>query len=240
MTAMPDLPLPPALALDDEPLSEETLGHLDAAFAIAVAEGVASADLVDWADTTPMPGGPDPIPEEVRRWEITDDGAAQWAMAHCATIDTELAALSDQRDDWQARIDHWYRQRADVVVRRRTFFQAHLVAYAAARRAADPKAPKTLSLPSGRVVSSDQKAKVKVTDDAALAVWLAEHGLMAGPDGADLVLTTTKVYAVPLRKVLQPAGDGLVIVATGEVIALPAGLDVEPEHTTYDIKPVLG
>lgn len=241
-------PMPPELAVDDPPLSDEVLARLDEAFGAAHDDG---ATPVQWdalfrgADPMDDPDAPPAaslVPDEARGWSITDEAAAEWAMRHVAGIDVELRQHVDRRDEWSAKIDRWFDQASGRLLRRRAFFQAHLIDYGARCRAADPKAPKTLTLPSGRITSSDRKAQVKVVDDELLAAWLAERDLLVTPSGEAIVQTTTKVYAVPLRKVLTPAGSGVVIVPTAEVLTpaeIPPGLDVEPEHTTYDVKPDL-
>lgn len=235
-------PIPHELAMDDEPLSTEVLARLDEAFAAATDDGVTelSSVLLDPLTDEGAPAAAHLVPDEIRRWSIDDDGAAEWAMRHVAEIDGELLELTERRDDWQARIDGWFAQRSQTSLRRRAFFQAHLVSYGERRRAANPKGPATLVLPSGRITSRTVKPVVRCVDDETLAAWLAERELLVAPDGADVMKVSTKVYATPLRKVLAPAGDGIVIVPTGEVLKpaeIPAGLVVDPEHTDYDVKP---
>ena len=240
-------PMPPELALDEPPLSDAVLDRLDEAFGEAADDRISDeqwAALYRGADPMEDPEAPAAaalIPEQARGWSITDDGAAEWAMRHVAAIDTEVGELTERRDEWQQRIDAWFAQRSGVLLRRRSFFVAHLVSYGAARRESNPKAPKTLALPSGRITSSDRAAVVKVVSDEALAEWLRERELLVGPDGADVALWTPKVYAAPLRKVLGTNGDAVAIAATGEVLdEIPPGLAIEPAHTVYDVKPTLG
>lgn len=247
MTAPNDFPpIPPELEADDAPLSVDVLERLDAAFGAAENDGTTEAGwtaLFAGADPLENPDAPAAahlLPDEVRRPWLVDDGAAEWAMRHVAQIDVELRALAERRDQWAAKIDRWFDQASGTLLRRRSFMVAHLIGYGAARRAADPKAPKTLSLPSGKITSRDTKPAVRVVDDEALAAWLTERELLTGPDDDPLVKITTKVYVAPLRKILQPAGAGLVIVPTGEPLKpdeFPPGLDVEQGHTTYDVKP---
>lgn len=242
-------PMPPELAIEEAPLSDEVLARLDEAFGAADEDGAGPAQwaaLFAGADPLENPDAPAAahlIPDEARGWSITDDSAAEWAMRHVAQIDTDVQALIARRDEWARRIDGWFDHGSGLLLRRRAFFVAHLIDYGARRRAADPKAAKTLTLPSGRITSRDVKPTVKVVDDEALAAWLRERELLTAPDGTDLVEVKTKVFVVPLRKVIQPAGSGLVVVPTGEVLIgedIPAGLDVEAGRTDYDVKPVLG
>lgn len=242
------IPIPPELE-PDPPLSDEVLERLDEAFAAAYADTGGSPDaiaaIVAGADPLEDEGAPAAarlIPDAYRREWLTDDGAAEWAMRHVAQIDVELRSLAERRDEWADRIDHWFAQASRRLIHRRSMFVAHLLAYGAARREADPKAPKTLNLPSGRITSQDRKPALKVVDDAALAEWLRERELLVAPDGSEIVRTTTKVYVSPLGKVLDvaAAGAALVVVPTAEVIPtteLPPGLAVEPAHTVYDVKP---
>lgn len=241
-------PIPPELD-DDPPLSDRVLESLDTAFQAADHDGASPEQMEAMyrgADPLEEPGIPAAahlIPPEARGFAIHDDGAAEWAMRHVAAIDVELEGLVARRDEWAAKIDRWFAHGSHRLLRRRAFFVAHLIAYGQARRDANPKAPKTLSLPSGRITSQDVAPVVTAVDDEKLAVWLRERELLITPDGDDVVKVTTKVYERPLRKVLQVAGGGaaVVIVPTGEVLptadGLPEGLEVRDGHRTFDVKP---
>lgn len=231
---------------DDAPFSEDALARLDDAFGQAHADG-ATADQwgalyrgADPIEDLDAPAAAHLVPDEIRRWAISDDGAAEWAMSHVAAIDVEVIELTQRRDEWQRRIDAWFTHGSERLLRRRSFFAAHLIDYGARRRDANPKAPKTLSLPSGRITSSDRSATVRVVSDELLADWLRERELLVGPDGAEVALWTPKVYAAPLRKVLATNGEAVTVIATGEKLdEVPPGLSIEPAHTVYDVKPVL-
>lgn len=161
--ALHDLPsdeIPPELALDGpEPF---TLDHLD--------------DVVDLLpEGSPVPEHLCDVLELVDRWTITDDGAAEWAMAHVAAIDANKAALDEQRKAYVERIDRWHRDAVRRLTSRRGYFAGHLERYAAAFRARDPKRNKSLHLPSGTVKSTEAQPKVAVANADRLVQWALDN-----------------------------------------------------------------
>lgn len=172
MTALPDDRIPPDLAVDEEPFTLDRLDvHMDDPVALA---------------------------PEVAAFQIDSDDLAEWAMAHVAEIDAGLRLLEEQTEARLARIRRHSEAASSRLLRRREFFEAHLVAYAREFRSRDPKRNKTLSLPSGRVSSVESQAEVTVRDDEAVAAW-ARSTL---PDDliAQVVKVTTKVLVPQLRK----------------------------------------
>lgn len=186
MTAMPTDTIPPELAIDDEPF---TLEQLDAELHSHGDPDAAAAHTVE-------------------RWTITDAGAAEWAMAHVAAIDANLAELAEQHAAYLERIERWHKAAASKLDQRRGFFAAHLERYAAEHRARDPKRNKTLSLPSGKVSSTETHPKVAIADEATLIAWARDH--MTDEDLAEVVKVTESAKVMELRKrvqiVRQPVG----------------------------------
>lgn len=177
---MTALPIPPELALDAEPFD---LDSLDRALA---------------------------GPEEHRQpWQITDDGAAQWAMAHLADADAQLRTLSQQATDWSRRIAEWFEQRAKPLERRADFFRGHLHRYALARREAGAGA--TLTLPSGKVGTLPGRVRVEVDDALAFREWAK-----ANPNHP-LVRATYDIAKAEAAKALVDK-DGLAVDDQGEVV----------------------
>lgn len=150
MTTTDLLPMPPELAIDEEPFSE--------------------ADLTDHlarpeAETSTLP---------LARWTIEDDGAAEWALRHLAAAQSSLTEVRDQADIWRSQIDRWEDDQAGRHQGRIAFFVGHLEDFARRRRAENPRA-KTLRLPSGEVRSTSHKEAPKIVDPEALAEWAREH-----------------------------------------------------------------
>lgn len=143
---------------------------------------------------------------EVERWEITDDGSAEWAMAHVAAIDANLAELKEQRQAYIARIDRWHTAAVLRLGGRRGFFAGHLERYAAAWRARDPKRNKTLHTASGVVKSTESQPKVAILNEQQLVQWALEN--MSDEDVAAVVKMEPLVSELRKRTkiVLAPIG----------------------------------
>lgn len=192
--ALPDpfaVPLPADLALDDDEapfdldLLDEVLGD------------TMMAQLVE-AGAIPE----DEIPERVqpvRRFQIDDDGLAEWAMRHVAELDQDLAVIAAQDRAWKLRIEEWRARTTRAAEARRRFFTGHLEDYQRRRRHANPKA-KTLSLPSGKVTSTTTGGTAKVVDTEKVVAWFEEKF----PDHfADVVKIEETIKVVEWRKVVR-------------------------------------
>jgi phage host-nuclease inhibitor protein Gam len=220
---MSELPMPPELAAP-EPDADAWVHQLaDQVAAVAAESSVDADDLAAGlaADEWTEDAGASWVPEPARRWTVTDDGTAEWAMRHVAAADAELAALGAQADEWAGRIKAWFDQRARPVLATRGFMAAHLEAYALRRREANPK-HKTLTLPSGVVRTSYVSAKVEVDDDATVAAWAEEHGL------ASVVKVTKKVYVGDLRDEVEVVDWPIGV----KVVAACGCVDLQPDGTT--------
>lgn len=189
--------IPPELALDDQPF---TLDELDQVLHRQQITGdPREADDVDAS--------------EVERWTITDEGSAEWAMAHYAAIQANIKALDEQAEAYVDRITRWHDSAFARLARRRDFFEGRLVAYAAEFRARDPKHNKTLHLPSGQVGSTESRPKAKVDDEAALIEWARQH--LTDEQLAEVVQVTEKAMVSALRKLVtivrRPRGYQVVL-----------------------------
>lgn len=159
---MPEvLPIPPALLVDEEPFDDEEIDELAQAAPGAIAH----------------PDDPflQQVDSPVARWRITDRSSAEWAMAKFATLTVELEGLEEQASEWRQRIDAWFDRASRIVRQRRAFFEAHLGLYALAERARDEKHNKTIALPSGKVGTRHDPARVQIGDKAALVEWAKAH-----------------------------------------------------------------
>lgn len=165
-------PLPAELALDEAPFDVDEFEQLE----------------------------PEQLTDEhpSRRWTITDDGAAEWAMRLLAAKQAEVDELAVKRDDWIDRIVAWFDHGAKGPQRTIAHFEALLERYAAERYEATKAA--TLSLPSGKVSSRKVGGAVDVVDAAAVVEWIRENL----PDQvADLVKDEPTPKIQPLRKLLK-------------------------------------
>jgi len=163
-------------------------------------------------------------------WTITDDNAAEWAMAHVAAAETQMGAVRDQYLLWLDQLTRWSEDATKGPKRTVAFFTAHLQRYAVAARERDPKR-KTLTLPSGAAPTTEHKPSVIIVNDAALIEW-AERTLLPDvddpanvPDGepvtyadAGVVKVTKEARISELRRLVrihetvceECAGDGSV------------------------------
>lgn len=226
MPAVP-LPLPPELASPEPDADAWVPALADALVAMADDAGMdpdaAGAMLAD--DTAE--GNADHaanVPERARRWQVTDDRSAEWAMRHVAQAEAELAQLRAQADEWRQRIDTWFVQRARPLQATVGFMAGHVERYALAKREANPKA-KTLTLPSGVVRTSYVAPKVEVADPDEVVAW-------AKRVGATLVVKTKEEPLVSqLREVAGPGlvwTDAELVLACGCIVAAPTSITGMP------------
>jgi hypothetical protein len=213
---LPDLPLPPELAAEQPPIPDHELATMEAA-AVELAEeaGLDLSEAVGLVNDS----------EGAPRWEITDLGAAEWAMRHVAEAAAQQAALQAQADEWGHRIQQWYHQAAMPLLARRTFFEGHLNRWAIAEREAGHG--KTQTMPSGRVMTREQKPAVEVADEAAVIAWADERGV--GDDVAPA--QPRKVYVNPLRDHVQArpvVTAARVVLSDGEVLYWHADTHEQP------------
>ena len=203
MTAL----LPPDLAVDDEPFSDDDL------------------DRYALGDSLPADAA------FVGQWTVTDDGAAEWAMAKYAVLHAERERLLDQAAAYHARIDLWIEEARRPLDRRLEFFRGALEDYARRRREADPRA-RTLVLPSGRVSSRSVPAKVTVADEAEVLRWARLH--LA--DAEYQAVVRESVRLTDLRRVVRITESDEGTVVRGEDGFPVAGVVVEPEHVSVSVQ----
>lgn len=219
MASVPDpMPIPAELALDQEPFHQAVLDQW-AAYVAADAEDAAldaGALARDVLDTVRDGDG-----DELGRWQITDDGAAEWAMRHVVALNVERSQLAAQADEWVRRIRLWFDQAARPIDAKIGFFTSHLERYALRRRAEDPKV-KTIALPSGRVATRASSPTVAVYDEEQLLAWCKEN--LEPDEAATVIRTTEKVLVAELRHHVV-----LVEVPTSVVVS-PCGCITRPIH----------
>jgi phage host-nuclease inhibitor protein Gam len=146
MSALPEDLLPPDLALDEPPLTDDEV------------EGFIEAAAVKEDDDPNLP-----------RWRIEDDGAAEWAMRKLARELQARGPIVDQAEAWTSRIEEWLKATLAPFDRRIRWWEGHLTDYARRQREAGRK---TVSLPSGKVSTRPVPASVKVADEAQVLAGL--------------------------------------------------------------------
>lgn len=194
MAALDPMPLPTELAAP-QPGDDAWLAQVvDYATNLADELGLDGAEAGTQLAEAAAAGEADySMPERARRWTVTDNGSAEWALRHVAVADDELRTLRAQTVEWASRIGTWFDQAAKPLLATKGFMEAHLERYALQRREANPKA-KTLSLPAGKVQTSYTAAKVEIADDDAVVAWAEQVGL------ADEVLRVKKEPKVSLLR----------------------------------------
>lgn len=222
-------------------------GLIDYADEIATAAEVDLLDVMDDLVATALTedghGWPLRAPQQAKAWRIHDDGAAEWAMAHVARADDELAQLKAQAAEWTieaedrlARIRQWFDHRAARHLATRLFMEAHLRRYALERRAEDPKHAKTLVLPSGAVRTVEHQPKAAVADEDAVVTWVC-HQWADEPEVADVVAPPQprKLYVQRLRdhtEVVEVIDHAQLLLADGELIEWLHDRPVGAGHTS--------
>lgn len=225
----------------------ESNPEAEAAFRAALADADdAAVDIVALVD-------------EPGRWHITSLGEAEWAMAHVAAATDQIAAVDEQRQLWQAKLDEWFRDATREPQRSIEFFEGHLERWGVTQRTDKVK---TVKLASGDIATSRPTApKIVLDDEAAFIDWalatvaVAANGEPLGTteEGpmtyADLgcVKITYKAMVSVVRDLLDvverhvetdagtaPYTEHVVLTVTGEVVD---GLGVELPETTAKVKP---
>lgn len=212
--------IPPDLALERAPFDLETLDR--------------AVDELEHGDGTV--DVPESATGMVRRWEIADDGAAEWALRHLAAIEHERAAIQEQADLWFDQIHQWLNGELARVRPRAEFFEGHLKRYGLQVRADDPRRA-TVSLPSGKISTRVPSGPVAdVEDEEKVIEWAA--GSLTDEDYAAVIRTTQKALIVELRKrVVVAENDGGALVVWRDSGEPVPGLAARQAETTATVTP---
>ncbi len=176
--------------------------------------------------------------ERLRRFEPTDDVAAEKLMRRLVAAHRRRAAIIAQAEELIDPIARWRDKELAPFERRIAWLRDHLMLYAVKRRhrlgEKDPQA-KTLRLPSGTVPTTRKEPRVDVMDEAAFVAWarVNRRDLVRQPPLPDLA--PAKVEIKKAVQIVDKDGE-LVPVLDGEVVPglVVLGLDV-----TADPKPDL-
>lgn len=131
------------------------------------------SDVEEWVGEVAT-AEPDALPERVQAWRIDGTGSAAWALAKVAEAEAAIEDATAQAVEWYGRIDAWLVEQSAPHRRTLNYFTGQLERYALDVREADPKR-KSLVLPGGKVQTTSKRAKVIVTDEAAVIEWAKRH-----------------------------------------------------------------
>lgn len=212
---MSEAPIPATLAVDVEPFTDDELDE--------------ALDVIGDESHPPVPES------KPGRFVADDDSAAEWAARKYAAEQSTISAVRSQATEWRERINDWEAAETIRARKRATFFEQHLIAYIARRRAESEFVRKdgtvdwrvkSVSLPSATLKSSRRSARVKVGEsegaEAAAVEWCEANGL---GDAIKRSLLVSKLDGV------KPV-DGRPLTDDGEVVP---GLAVEPESVAYKV-----
>jgi len=208
----------------------------DALAAAAVDAGDVPAHVAEWVDDgahpDPCPPGADvvTVAQVANLWQITDVGAATWAMRRVAAARTELVAVDERYERERKVLDDWRETAGRRHKRTEQFMVERLTAWAVKCREAAPKQA-TWTTPAGKVTT--RAPSVPWTVEVANREALLDYALAYGNDRLVRPALAT-LTAIRAAVVVAEKDDGPVAVdpATGEVVP---GLFVEPSRTTATV-----
>jgi hypothetical protein len=178
-------------------------------------------------------------------WRPADDSQAEWAMARLVRLETELARINREHDDWAANVEASRRDATRSLAYRARFFRDALTDYAIGWRDAAPDERGTLHLPSGTVATTVPRKPTILLEPARageLVAWLQAQDAERVEQAKALKVVDPEPKISGVRKLVEaaPGADGEWVVVdpeTGEVV--PGVIARPPGGTTADVKPHL-
>lgn len=149
--------------------------------------------------------------EQRQRFQITDEGMADWAVRKIAKARHEFDEAGKVADAQIARINDWLARKKRDMERTEEFFGGLLRAYYQPQHEADPKRRKTFRLPSGQVQFRAQQPEYK-RDDEQLLKWLKANGREAY-----IVVKESPAWG-DLKKTLRQHGEHMIDTESGEIV----------------------
>jgi type II secretory pathway component HofQ len=125
-----------------------------------------SAVEVDWDDES----------DDVEPSPIGGEAEAEWAVARYARLLDQRQAIGDQHARMVAKYNTWRDQQFGDLDGRMAREYELLRSWMTARTAADPRAPKTVRLPSGTVSVRKGTSVVEIDDPEAFITWAETNG----------------------------------------------------------------
>lgn len=129
-------------------------------------------DEPDWDDSEPAEAPP-----------VQNLAEATWALRRLRRAKKLLAEHEAEYAQMVAELDEWHATIGGDLGKKVAADERLLGNYLRARIDVDPKGPKSLSLPGGRITSQAGSLVVEVDDEAAFMAWAREHhaGLVNTP-----------------------------------------------------------
>ena len=183
---------------------------------------------LDAIDDLTLPGDMDPTEEQQgRRWRITDDGCADWALEKIKAEKDELDRLADLAEMKIAEL----REKVESAKRRyeqNTAFLTRMLAeyFETVPHKKTKTGTESYQLLSGKLVKKPATVKMQ-PDDEKLVEWLRE----AGRD--DLIKVETKAAWGELKKQIALVGTIAMIEETGEIVE---GVEIVEVPAAFSVK----
>lgn len=185
-----------------------------------------SEALADYdSPTDPQPGAAE---EERRRFSVSDDSGATWAMRKLAALRQRQAEINTIAEQEYLRIEAWRHQQTDNLTADINYFTGLLTEYA--RQEREVHGRKSITLPHGTIKSRSGSKRIEVTDEPAFLAWARQHAptLIRVREEPDKAAIKASFPAAMLAEV-----DVLVDRDTGEVIP---GVQLSRAETTYTVE----
>lgn len=193
-----------------------------------------AADLDAWLDAAlapeDAPGDVADAAADGGGWTITDEGAADWVLRKVRRALADVAAREAQLAVRREALDRYDREVVQPIRDEAARWERLLVAWHRRQLEDDPKAPKTVKLPSGQVKSRAGRDRVEVVDEAAFLAWAAEHA-------PELVRVSRSADRAAVKRRLGDdlvAADEAIVTDAGEVV--PGVAHVEGDRT-FTVEP---
>lgn len=163
-----------------------------------------------------------------RRFVVDDEDKAEWGLRKLERIQAEFDEVKRQRDEQLARIEKWFEERANGILRQQSFFEGLLNEYHRNELRRDPDR-KTIKLPSGRLSSRRGQPRWNI-DEESFMPWAEED-----PERAELFIRITKVVnRAGVKSSLHLRDDGQVVdPGSGELVP---GVLVDPAEVNFYVE----
>ena len=115
-------------------------------------------------------------PEQSHRFEITDDGAADWALRKLAVLQHRMEEVHDLAQSQTARIAAWETEELAKLRADWERLEALTTEYHKKVMAGDPgRRTKAITLPHGKLTTREGTVELEY-DDAVVIAWAKDHG----------------------------------------------------------------
>lgn len=181
-------------------------------------------DIVEQLDTV--------SPEEQvalkERFKVDTLEKAIWAARKLKAEHDKYQEIKKAYDTEKQRLDAWIARQKKTAERHTGFFAGLIEEYHRIRLAQNSK-DKKLDLIDAVSQARTYEASVEITDKEALLAYMVANEAL----DAEFIKREPELKWGDLKQVLQPVGDGAVIIGTGEIIP---GVAVKPGETKITVK----